>query len=674
MPDAAPLTTEQPMQTRAASVRAASANDDTRTVEMVASTGAAARRHVWQGWDIVEVDEELEISGGAIRMERLASGAAPLLQAHRHRELTDQIGVIERARVEAGQLVVTARFSRREDADAIWRDVADGIIRSVSVGYVVHEAEITERRGQRPLYRAIDWEPMEVSLVSVSADPGAQVRSATPDTRTYPLRLRGAHLRERGAMPDNAPTDPAPTPDLPTVAPPPPTPVDEVVLRQAAAQAERQRIADIEACARITGYPEIERRGLIDNGTALEEARTTMINWAAAQDQGTPTRSHLPVQVETDEVEKWTRGAANAILQRAGVARVVAQHEPTAADLDPGEMRGSRILDLARDCLERSSIRARGLSQRETIARALSLRSGPHQTTSDFAVLLENTMHRVLQAAYATTPDTWSRFCDTGSVTDFKPSNRYRMGVFGKLDKLNEEGEFKNKPILDAEKELLRAATIGNIIALSREAMINDDLGAFNRMAMQLGRAARLSVEIDVYALFALNGGNGPTMSDGKALFHADHNNIAAPVGAPTVDTFEGARLTMATQRDPWDNDYLDLRPSIWVGPIGLGGDARVVNDAQYDPDTANKLQKPNKVRGLFQDIVDTPRLSGTPWYGFANPAVAPAIEVAFLEGEAAPYLESRDGWRTDGVEWKVRFDYGVAAIDFRPVVRNAGA
>jgi hypothetical protein len=100
-----------------------------------------------------------------------------------------------------------------------------------------------------------------------------------------------------------------------------------------------------------------------------------------------------------------------------------------------------------------------------------------------------------------------------------------------------------------------------------------------------------------------------------------------------------------------------------------------VINQSQYDPDTvANKAQmKPNVVAGLYRDIVDTGRLTGTRRYSFADPSIAPVIEVAFLDGNELPFMDSQEGFRMDGVEWKVRLDYGVGAIDYRGAVTNAG-
>jgi hypothetical protein len=107
--------------------------------------------------------------------------------------------------------------------------------------------------------------------------------------------------------------------------------------------------------------------------------------------------------------------------------------------------------------------------------------------------------------------------------------------------------------------------------------------------------------------------------------------------------------------------------------PIGLGGTARSINQAEYDPDTANKLQKPNVVNGLYRDIVDTPRLTGTRRYSFCDATEAPVLEVAFLDGRQEPYLEVQDGFDVDGARYKVRLDYGTAAVDYRGAVTNAG-
>jgi hypothetical protein len=296
------------------------------------------------------------------------------------------------------------------------------------------------------------------------------------------------------------------------------------------------------------------------------------------------------------------------------------------------------------------------------------------QSGSDFPILLENVMYKTLQAAYAVQPDTWSRFCARGTVSDFRAHSRYRVGSLSNLEAKTELGEFRNKSIPDGEKGSISAITKGNVINISREAVINDDLGAFVGLSNALGRAAKRTVEADVYASLALNSGAGPILSDGLALFHSSHNNLLASGTVINTANVDLMRQAMGSQLDVGGNDFLDITPAIWLGPLSLGGLAREVNGAEYNDDSNRQQRKPNVVRGLFSDIVDTPRLTGTAWYTFADPNVAPVLEVAFLDGNDMPYLEMEQGFTVDGSRWKVRLDFGVAGVDYRGARRNPGA
>ncbi|MBP7327529.1 MAG: Clp protease ClpP [Alicycliphilus sp.] len=403
---------------------------------------------------------------------------------------------------------------------------------------------------------------------------------------------------------------------------------------------------------------------LADPGLTIETIQARLLaEMGKGAEPANPQNAFPKIETVSDEGDKRKDAVVASILARAGVA----QDAAARAALSSNPYRGDRLLDTARASLQRAGVSVSGMTPMEVVAAAFT------QGTSDFPVLLENAMHKTLQASYATAALTWNRFCATGSVSDFRAHNRYRTGSFGSLDAVNELGEFVNKSIPDGEKASITAGTKGNIINLSRTAIINDDLGAFVGLSNMLGRAAARTVEADVYALLALNGGAGPTMGDGKTLFHADHGNITTGA-AITMAALDLDRVAMASQKDVSGNDYLDLRPAVLLVPIGLGGTARSINDAQYDPDTANKLQKPNIVNGLFRDIVDTPRMTGTRRYLFADPSEAPVLEVAFLDGNQNPYLELQNGFDVDGARYKVRLDYGVGAIDYRGAVTNAGA
>jgi ATP-dependent protease ClpP protease subunit len=432
----------------------------------------------------------------------------------------------------------------------------------------------------------------------------------------------------------------------------------------AALAADKTRRSDIRAkfsaFADREGVSALQSACEDDANVTAELAATKLLAHLGAQ--STPVAGHIVTVA--DESDKRKAAASAALMIRAGVADAKTREAHAAGN----PFRGMTLLDIARSSLQSAGIKVDGMDKMQIVANAFT------QGTSDFPALLEDAMHKTLQVSYMTAPDTWSRFCARGSVSDFRAHNRYRVGSLGNLEKVNEHGEFTNKSIPDGEKSSISAGTKGYIINLTRQAIINDDLNAFVSLAASLGRAARRTVEADVYATLALNSGNGPLLADGKALFHVDHGNLIGTGVVPSVAAFDAMRVLMARQQDVGKNDFLDLRPSVGLFPIGLGGTARVINDAQYDPDTANKLQRPNMVRGLMNDIVDTPRLTGTGYYMFASAGDAPVMEVAFLDGNDTPFLELENGFTVDGARWKVRLDYGVAGIDYRGAVRNPGA
>jgi hypothetical protein len=178
-----------------------------------------------------------------------------------------------------------------------------------------------------------------------------------------------------------------------------------------------------------------------------------------------------------------------------------------------------------------------------------------------------------------------------------------------------------------------------------------------------------------VFALLAQNSGLGPTLSDSVALFdQTAHFNVptGSAIGSTAIDL---DRVAMARQKDVSKNEVLALYPSILLVPIELEGIAKQINNGQYDFDALSTKNPwvPNKVAGVFNKIIGTARLTGTRRYLFADPGIAPTIEVAYVNGQAQPFMDQQLGFDFDGIRWKVRMDYGVAAIDFRGAITNAG-
>lgn len=188
-----------PMQTRQedaerSGIDKSSVDTSARTVNVVFTTGAAVRRRRWTGWDsAVPFDEVLEVSRAAIDLSRLNAGA-PALDSHSVWSSYSQVGVVERAWIDGKEGRATIRFPREgidNAADRMFGLIADGIVKNVSVGYSIDRAKVIEAEKKGEVERRIvdRWTPMEISFVTVPADPGAQVRRA--DTAGYPIDLVG---------------------------------------------------------------------------------------------------------------------------------------------------------------------------------------------------------------------------------------------------------------------------------------------------------------------------------------------------------------------------------------------------------------------------------------------------------------------------------------------------
>lgn len=159
-----------------ASFMPASINDEDRTVDVLFASDKPVR--MWT-WEYGAINEQLSFDPEHVRMDRLNSGA-PLLDNHdAYGSVSDIVlGVVERAWIEKGKGHAKVRFSKTEKGERTMELVRDGILRNISVGYSVNRYQVTRstEKGQPDLYRAVDWEPHEISLVAIPADYTAQVR------------------------------------------------------------------------------------------------------------------------------------------------------------------------------------------------------------------------------------------------------------------------------------------------------------------------------------------------------------------------------------------------------------------------------------------------------------------------------------------------------------------
>jgi hypothetical protein len=308
---------------------------------------------------------------------------------------------------------------------------------------------------------------------------------------------------------------------------------------------------------------------------------------------------------------------------------------------------------------------------------------GGAESTSDFPAILANVANKTLRQGYEAYPRTFQPFCRQMTATDFKPVNRVMLADAPVLQMLNEKGEYHRANLTDNNISY-KLATYGEIVALTRKVIINDDLQAFTRVPALLGVAAACLESNTVWGIIISNpsatyaGDQAPT-----TLFAAGHNNLLTGTGSSIDSTVGGAsalgalgagRKELRMQKGP-QGTPLNLVPRFLAVPTALETYMlQVVYPINIASSDATKVV-PEWVRSLVP-IVE-PRLdaaSATAWYLIADPAQVDTVEYCYLEGQQGVYIETKQGFEIDGVEIKARMDFGAAAIDYRGMQKSAGA
>lgn len=417
---------------------------------------------------------------------------------------------------------------------------------------------------------------------------------------------------------------------------------------------EKKRQDDIRRVFSMHGdnHSDLLTKCVSDQNIDLSTAQTLLLDEIGKA--STPVSGDPNIESGSDASEKYRAATEKAFDQK---------FEGGQPDYD-NEYLSFTLLDHAKYCLKNAGVSLRGMSKMQIVGAAFT------HSTSDFPLILENQIGKVLRDAYSVFPETWNRIATTGSVSDFKVNSRYNIGSFNSLDTVPENDEFTHGSFGE-EREQIQAATKGKLINLSRQMIINDDLGAFLRIAQLMGRAAQRTIGNDVYNVLFLNA----AMSDGFALFdETNHGNLAGTGGAIAVATLGVGKSAMRLQKDVNLRDTLNTMPAVLLAPVAKEDVALQIIASETDP-TGTNSRVPNPVRNMVEVITD-PRLdtnSVDAWYLLADPAFAPTVEVAFLDGNQTPYLETQMGFTIDGVTWKVRLDYGTAAVDWRTAYKNPG-
>ncbi len=661
------------------------------SIELVFSAGAAVRRYDW--WRERYYSEVLEVSPRAVRMARMQRGLS-LIDSHNSWSLRSVLGICTDGVIEGGEARCKATFSRRPEVAPIVQDVADGVIRHVSVGYVRHRVEMEPPRSEGGdwTYRVTDWEPHEVSLVPIPADMDSQVvraagGAAPGDGDAQHLRTFACEFIEINptAVDQAVPTATRKEPTMPgennpqggstqsTAADSQQQLAADQRAAEAAQAAERQRAADITALCQRHGMAQ-RAAEYIGGGTSVEAVRAAILEQRYQDDQaagGALRNTTSSIQTTGDEVAVRLAGMEEAILHRVDAKAKLGDNGR--------QYRGMSLIELARDYLEFRGVSVRGKSRMEIAGAFMQYRSGMH-TTSDFAHLLANVANKRLRSGYEENPGTYTRWARRApNAPDFKQMSVVQLSAAPDLVQTNEAGEFKYGALSDG-KEVYSMLTYGRIVSLSRQAMVNDDLRSFDRLVAGFGAAAMRLENRIVYAILTANA----NLADGGALFNSTaytvggsgHANLAGAGGAISGTTLGAGRTAMRLQKG-LQNEELNIAPSFLIVPATQEQLAYQYTSANYVPATASAVNEfraggRTALEPIVEPILDAS--STTAWYLAALNSQVDTVEYCFLDGAEGPVMESEAGFDVDGMSWKCREDFAAKAIDFRGLYKNPGA
>ena len=548
--------------------------------------------------------------------------------------------------------------SLREDADML-----DSYAEAMATSYIAKtggdKAEILAllQDGKDHWYTAEQAIAANFADAAVAALPLAASANLNPSiqARYASFPLPASPAATAATQPTITPKENPVPPPLDPVAAAAAADVQAKQIAVAALAADKTRRVAISAAfaafASTEGVTALATQCADDIDCTVEAANTKLLAHLGAG--ATATGAGRIVTIE-DERDKFRAGAEASIMARASLAK----------DDRSNNLRSYSMFDMARACLEQAGISAKGMDKMKLVAAAFT------HTSSDFPMLLGNIAEKAMLKGYEEAEETFQLWTSKGTLGDFKIGTRVDLNTFPSLDKVQEGAEYTYASVGE-RGETVQLATYGKMFSLTRQAIINDDLDAFTKIPRRMGRAAIRTIGDLVYAILTSN----PNMSDGIPLFHVDHKNLLAGAGISTA-TVDALQVAMGLQKDA-TGSTLNLELKTLIVPRALRGTANVVRESEFDIGAGSKNNTvPNSVRNTF-DVVADARLdasSSTAWYGAASAAQHDGIEVQYLDGNEAPTLEQQNGWHVDGVEFKVRMDAGVKALDFRTMAKNPGA
>jgi hypothetical protein len=624
-------------------------NEETRTATIVISTDA----DVGDGFQLLHTNE-------AIRWPK-----RPLPTDYDHKRSSDTIwGAVTNLSLQRNDEGITELIGDVVvDGPAAAMDIALPRLRTGSARFSV-DARIYRHREDRArnLLIATDWEPNLVSLVPIGQDTHAVMRGDQQHTINPADPPMTEDLTKAGG-------DPAPI-DAQRSADPSPSPAPvaaaDTELQRTASELRRER--DLLRLGQDAGLTAEQTDELIRSGKTVTECSREAVRLMRLRLEGGDTRAaDGPAPLGHPAQIAVTRDSGDTLMRgiSLGLEARIRPGTLKGDDADLGrEFRSYTLLELTRQYLESRGTNTRGMSKTELVSRGF-------HSTSDFPLLFSNLAGKTLDAAYQEEPHTWRPIARQRNLPDFKNANDLIVAGALTPEALLEGGEYKAGTLVEAQ-HTWKLATYARKVTVTRQAIINDDLSALERVPEMLGRGFR---RLESNIIWGLITGNAVTSVDNVALFNAAHNNMGGSTGlAITTSGFNTAKKAMRKQTDLAGNT-INLTPSYLMVPTDLESTAlQFLFPSGFAPSARTGDNGPVvNAQTANMELIVEPRLDGAAdvWYLAVSPGAVEGIVYGYLAGEEGPTVTTTEKRDPDGVELLARFDFGAAVKDFRGFYRS---
>jgi hypothetical protein len=634
----------QKMILRMVSVRAETANAETKSVEVVVASENPIERYDAERDSVIR--EILLMDGVEFRTDRMQ---LPIVDSHDRSTVRNVLGSVRNIRKEGTQLVGDATFARDSDSQSAYEKLLDGHLTDFSITATpkqitsVRRGETYSLRGEiieGPADIVTRWMPTDASLVAAGADETSTVRDLR---RSYFINgddlMKRALTEEMKAMlvakgmpeqiedPEQALTwvvgmmteAAAESPEIEMENKPMENAMaaedemkkmehpekkmaegmdQEEEIKQTVQRALKEDSKRRKEIVALCSAANIERsfaEQLCDTGVSLDIARTQILEKVLMTNQPLGASSGRErIEVTRSSDDKFNEAIRDGLISRAfrGAGLRTSPFAGGKPAEGSEEFKHFGLMRMAEKILQRQGVNTDRMSNRDIALAALgspavcnrfNIERSSYHTTGSFSNLLLDAANKTLLTAYEEAPTTYQLWSRTApAVADFKTVNRIRFSEAPDLEVVPETKPYKQGVMTDS-KESYKVEKYGAIFTVSWETVVNDDLDAISRIPAMHGNAARRKVNKVVYNVLTSN----PTMGDGFSLFSASHasgTNFANASAAPSVTTLNTAFRDMMKQKGLTSDAIINVNPRYLIVPVSVAAGALQLVGSLADP------------------------------------------------------------------------------------------